>query len=84
LPAADVAPDDDDGEDLAGEPVAATGPEARRLVDVSRKAALTAERTAIANTLTQVNWNRRKAAERLGVSYKTLLNKIKQTRLEQP
>ena len=32
----------------------------------------------IEETLQQVRWNRRKAAEQLGVSYKTLLNKIKE------
>ena len=37
-----------------------------------------AERAAIEQTLGQVHWNRRKAAQILGVSYKTLLNKIKE------
>jgi DNA-binding NtrC family response regulator len=37
-----------------------------------------AERAMIEDTLTQVQWNRRRAAEQLGVSYKTLLNKIKE------
>jgi DNA-binding NtrC family response regulator len=37
-----------------------------------------AERSIIEDTLTQVHWNRRRAAEQLGVSYKTLLNKIKE------
>jgi DNA-binding NtrC family response regulator len=37
-----------------------------------------AERAAIETTLRQVHWNRRKAAQILGVSYKTLLNKIKE------
>ena len=37
-----------------------------------------AERAAIEHTLRQVQWNRRKAAQSLGVSYKTLLNKIKE------
>ena len=32
----------------------------------------------IEDTLQQVHWNRRRAAEQLGVSYKTLLNKIKE------
>lgn len=59
-------------------------PEGRRLSDVAREAALAAERTAIAETLRQVRWNRRKAAQLLGVSYKTLLNKIKDTGIEQP
>ena len=75
---------DDAGENRDAEPVAAASQEGRRLVDVAREAALTAERTAIAGALTQVHWNRRKAAQLLGVSYKTLLNKIKQTGLEQP
>ena len=37
-----------------------------------------AERALIEETLQQVRWNRRRAAEQLGVSYKTLLNKIKE------
>jgi DNA-binding NtrC family response regulator len=56
----------------------------RRLSDVAREAALSAERTVIADTLRQVHWNRRKAAQLLGVSYKTLLNKIKETGIERP
>jgi two-component system response regulator HydG len=39
---------------------------------------LRAERDLIVPTLRRVNWNRRKAAPLLGVSYKTLLNKIKE------
>ena len=58
--------------------------EGRRLSDVAREAALNAERTVIAETLRQVHWNRRKAAQLLGVSYKTLLNKIKETGIERP
>jgi two-component system, NtrC family, response regulator AtoC len=58
--------------------------EVRRLADVAREAALTAERAIIAETLQQVHWNRRKAATLLGVSYKTLLNKIKETGVERP
>jgi two-component system response regulator AtoC len=48
------------------------------LSEVSRAAAIQAERIAIERTLRQVHWNRRKAAQLLGVSYKTLLNKIKE------
>ena len=48
------------------------------LAEVARAAAMQAERTAIERTLRQVHWNRRKAAVLLGVSYKTLLNKIKE------
>jgi DNA-binding NtrC family response regulator len=49
-----------------------------RLADVAKSASLKAERALIEDTLTQVHWNRRRAAEQLGVSYKTLLNKIKE------
>jgi two-component system, NtrC family, response regulator AtoC len=51
---------------------------ASRLADVAKAAALKAERAIIEDTLGQVHWNRRRAAEQLGVSYKTLLNKIKE------
>ena len=55
-----------------------TAPAGSRLADVAKQAALKAERSIIEDTLTQVHWNRRRAAEQLGVSYKTLLNKIKE------
>jgi DNA-binding NtrC family response regulator len=45
---------------------------------VAKAAAIKAERVAIEQMLRQVHWNRRKAAQALGVSYKTLLNKIKE------
>jgi transcriptional regulator with GAF, ATPase, and Fis domain len=48
------------------------------LAALAKAAAMKAERAAISETLTQVHWNRRKAAQILGVSYKTLLNKIKE------
>ena len=48
------------------------------LAAVAKAAAMKAERAAIEQTLRQVHWNRRKAAQMLGVSYKTLLNKIKE------
>jgi DNA-binding NtrC family response regulator len=54
---------------------AATG---SRLADVAKAASLKAERAIIEDTLQQVHWNRRRAAEQLGVSYKTLLNKIQE------
>ena len=40
-------------------------------------------KAAIEQTLRQVHWNRRKAAQLLGVSYKTLLNKIKECGIRQ-
>jgi two-component system response regulator AtoC len=48
------------------------------LASVARAAAMKAERALIEKTLNQVHWNRRKASQILGVSYKTLLNKIKE------
>ena len=79
----EAEPDDaeDIGEDDAPAPPSQDG---RRLSEVAREAALAAERTVIADTLRQVHWNRRKAAQLLGVSYKTLLNKIKETGIERP
>jgi two-component system response regulator AtoC len=58
---------------------ASPGEEGRRsLAQVAKEAATRAERALIEDTLRQVHWNRRKAAQMLGVSYKTLLNKIKE------
>jgi two-component system, NtrC family, response regulator AtoC len=67
----------DDDEPQIEEPVL-TAPAGSRLADVAKAAAIKAERTIIEDTLKQVHWNRRRAAEQLGVSYKTLLNKIKE------
>jgi DNA-binding NtrC family response regulator len=44
---------------------------------VSRRAALEVEREAIDLALRMTDWNRKKAALLLGVSYKTLLQKIR-------
>lgn len=46
------------------------------LPDVAAQAAQTAERAKIESTLRECKWNKSKAAERLGISYKTLLTKI--------
>jgi len=48
------------------------------LLDIGRQAAWQAERQAIQEMLVATRWNRREAARRLRVSYKALLNKIKQ------
>jgi len=45
---------------------------------LAKTAALRAEREAIDRALVRFRWNRRKAAQYLNVSYKTLLNKIKE------
>jgi two-component system response regulator AtoC len=68
---------DAEGDDAGDEPEA---PEegGGSLASVAKAASMKAERAAIEHTLRQVHWNRRKAAQILGVSYKTLLNKIKE------
>jgi len=50
-----------------------------RLFQAGKAAALAAERTMIEDALRREQWNRRRAAVRLGVSYKTLLTKIKES-----
>jgi len=59
------------------------GPPAR-LPELARRAALEAERDAIQQALDHFRWNRRKAAQQLGVSYKTLLNKMKECGISAP
>jgi two-component system response regulator AtoC len=78
---ADEPEDVDGGADDEPQPdvPVAMAPAGSRLADVAKAAALKAERTIIEDTLNQVQWNRRRAAEQLGVSYKTLLNKIKES-----
>ena len=61
----------------AGEDIARSG-EHLDLPALARAAAQRAERKAIDETLARFHWNRRKAATYLGVSYKTLLNKMKE------
>jgi two-component system response regulator AtoC len=53
------------------------------LKDISRKAALAAERQAILDALEQTRWNRVRAAKLLNISYRALLYKIKDAGLEQ-
>jgi transcriptional regulator with GAF, ATPase, and Fis domain len=48
------------------------------LKEVGRRAAMQAEREAILKVLTQTNWNRKKAAKLLNISYKAILYKIKE------
>jgi two-component system response regulator AtoC len=66
-----------DGDEPSTEPAAAEEG-GGSLASVAKAASMKAERAAIEHTLRQVHWNRRKAAQILGVSYKTLLNKIKE------
>jgi transcriptional regulator with PAS, ATPase and Fis domain len=52
------------------------------LKDISRTAAREAERELILRMLTKTRWNRKEAAENLGISYKALLYKIKENGLD--
>src|SRR2546426_8372771 len=52
------------------------------LSDVSNRAACVAEKAKIKQVLDLSNWNKTQAAETLNVSYKTLLNKVKEYELE--
>ena len=52
------------------------------LNDVSDRANRAAEKVKIRQTLELCNWNKTQAAEMLAVSYKTLLNKVKEYELE--
>jgi DNA-binding NtrC family response regulator len=80
-PASDAA--DLDDEDPG--PSAPPPPGAVSLPELAREAAMKAERAAIQQALDRFRWNRRKAADALGVSYKTLLNKMKECGIsEQP
>ena len=78
MPAADVDGDGEDESAVAGGDEAPAEVANSSLAAVAKAASMKAERAAIEQTLRQVHWNRRKAAQILGVSYKTLLNKIKE------
>jgi two-component system response regulator AtoC len=60
------------------------GAETVSLKEIARQAALRAEREAISAMLARTNWNKRKAAARLQISYKALLYKIKDCGLTDP
>jgi DNA-binding NtrC family response regulator len=71
-------PDDDVVDDKS---VDADGVDLQAL---ARNAAMKAEREAIDQALAKFRWNRRKAAAYLKVSYKTLLNKMKECGISEP
>jgi transcriptional regulator with PAS, ATPase and Fis domain len=52
------------------------------LREVGRRASQEAERETIGQVLQRTNWNRKQAARLLGISYKTLLQKIRSCGLE--
>jgi two-component system, NtrC family, response regulator AtoC len=66
----------------AGTTPPAEAPPQGSLKEIARHAARGAERELIARTLQLTRWNRREAAEILGISYKALLYKIKETDLD--
>jgi DNA-binding NtrC family response regulator len=77
LPAAKPAPEElPDG--MLEEQFLWEGP----LEEVSQRAVTHVERFKIQNALRESKWNKTRAAERLGVSYKTLLTKIRTLGLE--
>jgi two-component system response regulator AtoC len=77
IPAAIAAPGGHNGGGSAAPPVLSG-----TLKDIARQAAREAERELIFRTLQQTRWNRREAAEILGISYKALLYKIKEAELD--
>jgi DNA-binding NtrC family response regulator len=71
----------------ASAPAVATSPSTAlgasvSLKDIARTAAREAERELILRMLTRTRWNRKEAAEILGISYKALLYKIKESGLD--
>src|SRR5688500_4834900 len=69
-------------ERVAGPPPTATAAGSVSLKDIARSAAREAERDLILRMLTRTRWNRKEAAEILGISYKALLYKIKENGLD--
>jgi two-component system response regulator AtoC len=53
------------------------------LKKVSTEAAEQVEKEMILRTLSQTNWNRKRAAQELGICYKALLNKLKKWNLNE-
>jgi DNA-binding NtrC family response regulator len=67
----------------ADPPAPLTGSHPMSLKEIGRTAAREAERVAILDMLERTRWNRKEAAEILGISYKALLYKIKDNHLDQ-
>ncbi|HET9194044.1 MAG TPA: sigma-54 dependent transcriptional regulator [Vicinamibacterales bacterium] len=83
VPAPPVLPPTPARVNSCAEPVAAAaGAVSVSLKDIARSAAREAERELILRMLTRTRWNRKEAAEHLGISYKALLYKIKENGLD--
>jgi len=67
---------------VAAAPARASAATHISLKDIARTAAREAERELILRMLTKTRWNRKEAAEILGISYKALLYKIKENGLD--
>jgi two-component system, NtrC family, response regulator AtoC len=65
----------------AGPPAVSRAP-AVSLKKLAADAAEQAEREVVGRVLTETRWNRRQAAQRLNISYKALLNKLKKWELQ--
>jgi DNA-binding NtrC family response regulator len=77
-----VLPDDDsDGLAADGDGESGAGVDLQGLI---KAASLRVEREAIEQALSRFRWNRRRAAAYLQVSYKTLLNKMKECGISDP
>ena len=57
-------------------------PAGMKLAEISRLAARRAEARAIRRVLEKTRWNKKAAAQELGVSYKSLLNKVRDYQLD--
>jgi DNA-binding NtrC family response regulator len=77
-----AAPSPDPAAAAVSAAVAATAAGNVSLKDIARTAAREAERELILRMLTRTRWNRKEAAEILGISYKALLYKIKENGLD--
>ena len=60
-----------------GTPEASAQEEKPGLKKIASQAAEQVERELVLRTLSETNWNRKKAAQELGICYKALLNKLK-------
>ena len=81
-PVRDVAPPPPTPPSVAATADVPPAPLSGSLKEIARNAAREAERAIIYRTLQQTRWNRREAADLLGVSYKALLYKIKEADLD--
>jgi two-component system response regulator AtoC len=69
-------------DDAAQKTGGSADPDHYSLKDIARTAAREAERGVILRMLEQTRWNRKETAEKLGISYKALLYKIKEAGLD--